>query len=36
MEQEQKDLKAFLESLSSDGPPHVMDPPEMPPYAAMK
>lgn len=35
-EQEKKDLKAFLESLSSDGPPHVMDPPELPSYGAMK
>jgi cytochrome c peroxidase len=35
-DQEQKDLKAFVESLSSDGPPHVMDPPEPPPYAAIK
>ena len=30
------DLKAFLESLSSDSPPHVIDPPEPPPYAAIK
>jgi len=36
VEQEKMDLKIFLESLSSDGPPHVMEPPEPPPYAAMK
>jgi cytochrome c peroxidase len=35
-DQEQKDLKAFLESLSSDEPPHVMDTPALPPYAVMK
>ncbi|MFQ5989878.1 MAG: cytochrome-c peroxidase [Candidatus Methylomirabilales bacterium] len=34
--QEERDLRAFLESLSSDEPPHIMDPPELPPYAVMK
>jgi cytochrome c peroxidase len=34
--QEKDDLRAFLESLSSDGPPHVMDPPPLPSYAVMK
>jgi len=35
-DQEKQDLRVFLESLSSDEPPHVMDPPELPPYAVMK
>lgn len=34
--EEKQDLKAFLESLSSDEPPHVMDAPDLPPYAVMK
>ena len=33
---ETADLRAFLLSLSSDAPPHVMDEPELPPYAVMK
>lgn len=35
-EEEKEDLKAFLESLSSDDPPHVMEIPQLPPYAVMK
>ncbi len=35
-EQEKQDLKAFLERLSSDEPPHVMDQPKLPPYAVMR
>jgi cytochrome c peroxidase len=34
--QEKDDLRAFLESLSSEEPPHVMDPPALPPYAVME
>jgi cytochrome c peroxidase len=33
---EKADLKAFLESLSSDKPPHLMDAPKLPEYAVMK
>jgi cytochrome c peroxidase len=33
--QEKTDLTAFLRSLSSDGPPHQMDRPDMPPYEPM-
>lgn len=35
-DQEKHDLEAFLESLSSDQPPHVITPPEWPPYAVMR
>ena len=34
--EEQADLKAFLESLSSDEPPHVTEAPQLPEYAVMK
>jgi cytochrome c peroxidase len=34
--QEKADLKAFLESFSSDEPPHVMEAPQLPEYAVMK
>lgn len=34
--QEKRDLLAFLESLSSAEEPHVVKPPELPSYAAMK
>ena len=34
--QEKHDLKTFLESLSSDQPPHVMDVPDLPPYEVTK
>lgn len=34
--QEKEDLRAFLESLSSQEPPHAMEPPQLPPYAVMK
>jgi cytochrome c peroxidase len=35
-QREKNDLKAFLESLSSDQPPYLMSAPELPPYAVMK
>lgn len=34
--QERQDLRAFLESLSSEEAPHVMKAPDLPPYAVMK
>jgi cytochrome c peroxidase len=33
---ERQDLRAFLESLSSEAAPHVMDPPQLPPYGVTK